>query len=43
MRRSINKLSLLLLAVMVVLAAYAAGTMLATVLPLPERLTTWWE
>jgi hypothetical protein len=43
MRRGINKLFFLPLAVTLVLAAFAVGTMLATVLPLPERLTTWWH
>ena len=38
-RRSINKLFLLPLAVIVVLSAFAVGTILATVFPLPEQLT----
>jgi hypothetical protein len=39
MRRDINKLLFLPLAVILVLAAFAVGTMLATVFPLPEQLT----
>ena len=40
--RRIKKLFFLPLAVMLVLAAFAVGTLLATALPLPERLT-WWR
>ena len=39
MRRGINELFFLPLAVMLVLAAFAVGTLLATVLPLLELLT----
>jgi hypothetical protein len=39
MRRGNNRLFFLPLAVMLVLAAFAVGTILATVFPLPERLT----
>ena len=39
MRRGINKLLFLPLAVMLVFAAFGVGTLLATVLPLPELLT----
>ena len=42
MRRGINKLFFLPLAAMLVLAAFGVGTLLATVLPLPELLT-WWH
>jgi len=39
MRRGNNRLFFQPLAVMLVLAAFAVGTILAAVFPLPERLT----